>query len=431
MGLATLPTELVETIASHLSLPDFRCFRLTSPPLNRQSLQLFRSRFFRRRSITWTTEDLRCLLDISWHPDFGLALHDLVVDATPKYAIQLWDLKNKMYESRHDSGLKTLYWMEYDLLNEKADNSFRYWNETRHDQQTLTAIFQRLKQINSITFCYDGVHRWYGFGNHKDKYCESSQNEMSRPFVSTLAAIAASGILVHELSVHKERNHGAISVGRLESISPLLPRLDCALETLSALKLDLRDWRRPTEGFEPPPGKLPIAVRILSRCRNLRKLELSWFSTLERNMFTQAVKHCHLTTLEVCRLELLHVNLEDLMAFLGPSKKNLRDLSLTHVVLRDVDSQWPELLRRFATELHLQRLSFMSVFSHTSENVAFLDSTSEPPWFGIQFSGPKIREKLLEHAETLVIGDWGAPWHHASTAYPFENHHRPPIKIVE
>ncbi|KAF2475352.1 uncharacterized protein BDR25DRAFT_382300 [Lindgomyces ingoldianus] len=418
MGLASLPTELVETVVNHLDLPAFQSFRLISPSLNQQSLHLFKTRFFRTRTISWTVEDFRCLLDIAWHPVFGGALQDLIVDATPKYAIQLWEVKKRIYDAQHDSKLKDLYWIEYELLNEKAAESYRYWNETRHDQKTLTAIFERLKKLDSILFCYNGMCRSYG--KFSRRYCESSQNEMSRPFVSTLAAIAVSGIIVHEISVHPQRRHGAISVGRLESLSPILSRFDAAFEHLRVLKLNLRDWRHPDEGFEPPPGKVPFVVRFLSKCRNLRELEFSWYSLLERGIFVQVARHCRFASLQVCKLELFSITAEDVMAFLQPTKKTLRDLTFTNVILRDADSTWEVLLPLLTAEFDLEHLSLQDLFTNTGGMVIFRSyEQSAATEVAITSTAPGINAKVLHLTDRLATGNLGPAWSHGSVAYPF------------
>ncbi|KAF2186226.1 hypothetical protein K469DRAFT_573314 [Zopfia rhizophila CBS 207.26] len=411
MPLTTLPAELIEFIARSLSAIDFRSFRLVSALLKEQSLHHFKERFFRRRTIEWTVPSLQALLDISCHSDFGSCLQELVIDATPRFAIQLWEIKKNILDNSHDSGLRKLYEIKHALLNGKEEESSRYFAETRFDQKTLIAVFERIKTLHSIAFSYDGMDRSYGkFGR---KYCESSQNEMSRPFVSTIAAIARSGLIIQRISVEDGKRYGAISVGRLESISPVLPIISTSFSRLQTLKLDLRDWRHPEEGFEPPPGKAPFVVRLLSKAMNVKDLDVSCFSSLEPDIFAEMAEHCVFPHLISLRLKLFRITNSSLDRFLEPSKRTLKNISLSRIVLRD--GAWPDVMRLFARELQLESLELEDLFCRMGSKVGFENSMKK----AVALERPDLDQKIRFHADNLAFGNWEPVWHVASVTYPF------------
>lgn len=416
MALLCLPTELVEHIAEDLDVESFRSFRLASSLLNQQSLHHFKERFFRQRTVLWNAESLRQLVDVISHPNFGDCLQDLVVDATPRFAIRLWELEKGIIDAaaHQDFDRREELTNRYAEVKEKAEEAAKYWNETRFDQTTLTSIFKKMLALQSITFAYDGMDKHHLLFSRR--YCENSQNEMSRPFVSTLAALAISRLAVRTIAIDPLKKYGAISIGRLESISPVLARSDDVFLGLEALKLNLRDWRHPEEGFEPPVGRAPFIVRLLSKFKNIRTLELCCFSCLEMDILHEMARHCKYPRLESCILELFTINpADDLFDFLEPAKSSLRSLCLSHVVLKDKSTGWPDVLRRIASDLTLDRIELKNLFAQLGERIGF-EGTIQGC---IVSEGPELSKEIEKCAERLVSGQWGPAWHLAAVAYPF------------
>ncbi|KAF2264978.1 hypothetical protein CC78DRAFT_616363 [Lojkania enalia] len=109
-------------------------------------------------------------------------------------------------------------------LERKAQDSSKLWTHTCYDQKSPIALFEKLGTLQCITFAYDGMGRSYGL--FACKYCEDSQNEMSWPFVTTMDAIATSGITVREITMDDTRRYGVVSIGRLESLAGSLSGFD-------------------------------------------------------------------------------------------------------------------------------------------------------------------------------------------------------------
>ena len=418
MALTILPTELIENITNNLSLAAFRSIRLVCRLLRDQSFHHFKERFFRRRSLTWTEESFQKALAVTLHPYFSDALQELVIDATPRHTIRLWILEVANAESRGP-----LCETEHPAAKQEAETLAKYWNETRFDQKTLVKMFEKIKMLQSITFCYEGINRRYG--KFARRYCERSQNEMSRPFVSTMYAITASGITVRNIYADEEMMYGAVSIGRLESLSPILSKFDHAFEQLRTLNLNLRDWRHPEEGFEPLIGKTPFVVRFLAKCKNIRSLELSCYSMLEEDIFAEMAQHCHYPHLEYCKLSLFRIlAMDDLLTFLYPAKESLQSLSLNHVVLRDDDAEWPDLMNCLALELDgLQWMHLKNLFTRLGARIEFRGAVSGTsivagPW-SITVVQPRLQAKLQDQAEQVVSGNSGPAWYLAPVAYPF------------
>ncbi|KAF2006027.1 hypothetical protein P154DRAFT_482774 [Amniculicola lignicola CBS 123094] len=293
----------------------FRPFRSVCTSLKIKSLHHFRERFFRKRKVFWIAEKLRELLDIVWDPYLGKEVRVLHIDATPRYVIRLWQLKVNIANNEQDDTIRSRLYVEYDIEYLKANELTRFWNETRYDQRTLVTVFEKLKSPGAGTFAYDSMDgKKYGkFGR---RYCENSQNEMSRPFVSTMAAIATPGIAVREMLIDKARPFGAIGVGRLATLGPLLSRFDRAFENLQTFKISPRDWRIPEPSFGALLDKAPFAVPFLEKCINLRHLEISCFSMFETDVFPQMAQLCHYSHMQSCKLELFRLTAEDLLLFL-------------------------------------------------------------------------------------------------------------------
>jgi hypothetical protein len=417
MALSSLPTELVEHIAEHLDLQSFRAFRLSNAGLSRQSVHVFKEQFLRKRTVRWDTPG--SLWQLEWmtsHPPFGGVLEHLVVDATPRFAIRLWELKKSIddADNQPDFVKRDELKNTYIEVEERSEEVAKYWSETRQDLIILTSVFKRLQHLSSITFAYDGMDKRYDlFGR---RYCENSQNEMSRPFVTALAALAASQLDVQCIGVDPERRYGAISIGRLESISPVLAKFDPSFPALSRLQLSLRDWRHPDEGFELPAGKVSFIVRFLSRFQNVETLELSCFSSLEGDIFSEIATHCVFPHLKSCKLGLFRIHaVDDIFDFLEPSKASLRTLSLSHTVLRDETTQWDQVLRRIASRYALDRAEFRNLFTRLGACVGF-SGLMRP---GLVLEGDRLRQQLMQEADNLVSGGLGPAYFKAAVAYPF------------
>ncbi|EUC31309.1 hypothetical protein COCCADRAFT_6763 [Bipolaris zeicola 26-R-13] len=308
MTLTSLPNELIEHIASYLDLSSTRSFRLTTSSLTKASSHLFKDRFFQQRTLTWTKQSLDTFVQISLHAQYGNALRHLIIDATPRHSMLLWSLSKQItdittFPSSSSSSSKTAASPEQCRLQdawaqaaEKAAQNTSFFNETRYDQKTLKQAFANMSQGNltTITFLYTGLPASLVKGGRT--YCALSQCETSRPFVSTLAALAASPhIQLSTIALHKPFHHGAVSIGRLESLAPLLSCFDKTFTSLTHLALNLRDWREQESGFQlappPPPSpsssssssssattpRAPFIVRFLSKMHNLTSLELSCY----------------------------------------------------------------------------------------------------------------------------------------------------------
>lgn len=216
MALASLPTELIEQIAECLDLESCRSLRLTSPWLTQQLHHQFGHRFFSKQTVSWEVDCLRRLRDIT-SSSLGQTLQHLVIDATPRFSVKIRELEKKLREFVVDTHSKET--VEYRSLEEalatveqKAIAAAKYWNETRYDQKILAIVFGKARNIQFITFAYDGLHGYTYWD--AQLHCERSQNEMSRPLVTTLAAVVAAKAQIQVISLDPIRNHGAISIGR-------------------------------------------------------------------------------------------------------------------------------------------------------------------------------------------------------------------------
>lgn len=150
MALNTLPAEMVEIITNYLDIVDFRSLRLVNSSLNQQSLHPFKERFFQQKTLTWTIDKLNVLLEIVQHDYFGDALQDLIIDATPRHAIRLWELKKQIQDlPQSDTDVRPQLLVAYDDLAAHADKMATFWKETQQDQKLLTTIFQQKKTLRS------------------------------------------------------------------------------------------------------------------------------------------------------------------------------------------------------------------------------------------------------------------------------------------
>lgn len=412
--LSTLPTELIEQVTDYLDVDSFRSFRLASCSLNQQSIHSFRQRFFRTRTVAWTSESLDRLTHITSDAYFGRSLRVLVIDATPRFAIRLWELEKGIIEAdlQQDQDRRNDIQARYSEVEVRLEQATRFWNETRYDRKALTSVFEHLGNLQSIVFAYDGMKKnFLLFGR---RYCESSQNEMSRPFVTTMAAVAMSKLIVQTITIDPQRRYGAVSTGRLESLAPVMARFDDIFLGLKVLKMNIRDWRSPEDGFEMPTGKTSFLVRFLSKLRNLESLDLSCFSSLQENVLSEMAQHCKYPRLKTCRLYLFKVpEAEDLLRFLEPAHGWLKSLTISHCILRN--GEWSQVLADFASELRLERIEISDLFTRTGARVGF-DQTMRRT---LVFHEPHLKDQLLLQSERLIDGNWGPAWHLAAVAYPF------------
>ncbi len=431
MPLTILPTELIEQIAVHSDLGSLRSLRLTCSSLTNQTFHIFKDRFFRKRTIKWTKENFDTLLNIAAHAELGNALQHLIIDATPWLSVRLWHARKRLSEAEAIFGPfpapadSVLSIVEQKYLEDRktATNIAAFFNETRYDQKCLKTIFARLSVLESVVFLYEGMDKKFGkFGR---RYCEASQHEMSRPFVSTLAAIAASGIPVKVISTHHIHKYGAISIGRLESLAPSLRNFDHVFEKLEVLKLNLRDWRDPDTGFELDTNRAPFAIRFLAKAKNIKSLDLSCYSTLENDMLGEMARHCHFPCLQKCTLALLRINnANDLITLLEPSKYSLKSLCLSYILNQDRVSSWPALLRRLASTTTmltvLEELQLVNLYSHVGRKLLY-DEFGEKLKLslGVEGNVGRWRKTLLERVDGFALGSPGPAWHLASSVYPF------------
>lgn len=185
IGLASLPTELIELIASSLDLPSFRYVRLTCSSISRQTLHHFKERFFRTRTLRWTKERLDLFVEVTNHIDYGDALQHLIIDATPRNSIHLWQTRKRISEAQaiFGSHKKSPLEEQYQEDHKVAEHLATFFKETKYDQKCLTTVFMKLDKLESIIFEYEGMNKRYGkFGR---RYCESSQHEMLLDWIPT------------------------------------------------------------------------------------------------------------------------------------------------------------------------------------------------------------------------------------------------------
>lgn len=360
MPLSSLPTELLDFIASDLNLSTFRSLRLTARHYQIRTLFTFKHRFFTTQHVAWTETSLQRLAYISANPSLGNALSYLIIDATPHYAMSMWQLgkrasaaeANGPYTEDEDededaSEVAARLNEACKTVQQEANAAARWFNETRFDVMCLQRVFRRVKRLESVVFAYEGMDFKYYL--YADRYCKGSQHEMSRPFVSTMSALAATGTTVREIRVTEGRSHGVVSIPRLETLAPSLSQFDAVFEMLEVLQLHLRDWREPHSGFELERRRIPFSIRFLAKCSNVRTLELSCHSCFESDLFGDLARECRFAKLEHVTIELFCIRrAEDLVDLLTPSKGCLRELRLEHVLLDDPGNCWKEALGKFS-----------------------------------------------------------------------------------
>ncbi|KAH6621782.1 hypothetical protein C7974DRAFT_210866 [Boeremia exigua] len=439
-SLLSLPIELIEQVASYLTLPSFRALRLTASRYHHQTDHLFRQRFFTTQHLRWTKTSLQRLTEISTYQPLGSSCRHLIIDATPHHALLLW----KMGRRSLDPGLMApvaideddirLFKLteDYEALQHKAEEAAKWFNETRFDVKCLVTVFAHLTSLDRITFAYQGMEALCSVFGHR--YCESSQHEMSRPFISTLSALATSEVKVRHIAVHDEDRYGAISIGRLESLAPSLRYFDVAFENLETLQLNLRDWRSPDAGFEIEQTRAPFIVRFLAKCKNVRTLELSCYSALEDDLFGVVARTCRFIKLEKCNLDsfrITHVN--DLIEFLMPCSDSLKQLKLQKIMIANPQATWADVLTTLAeSNSCLASLQSFSVYllylqrdTNSIKRVVFHDWSRSALSLSVEGKDWRVdlRSRGSQYAEHNALGMWEA----SATLYPFI--YQPPVYV--
>ncbi|KAL1792721.1 hypothetical protein ACET3X_009228 [Alternaria dauci] len=422
MALSDLPTELIEHMVSYLDLPTSCSLRLTSSFLSKQTSYVFKDRFFRQHTLQWTLEAFSKLQEMTSHAHFGNGLQHLIVDATPRHSIHLWQAKTHILNTQ---GISTPYGVvsatrdleeKYAADSKAADDVATFFSETRFDWKCLVSLFGGLEQLESITFAYEGMDDRYA--KFAARYCKSSQHEMSRPFVSTMYAIAASKIQVRHIRLDCVQTFGAVGIGRLENIAPSLRQFDYVFEKLETLQLHLRDLRSSHSGFELEAPGAPFVVRFLAKARNVKELELSCYSSLDGDVFGDMARHCRFEKLETCKLSTMRIQAaEDLLALLRPSEKTLTTVSLVNIRLSDEVTTWTDLLGAIAaSEDVLPKLKDFSL-----SNV-FTLNRSQIWWKarrGLCCIGDDWRGQLFDAINEIEERPSGMPWGITAVVYPF------------
>lgn len=387
--------------------------------------------------MSWTEDSLQRLADVAAHPELGDALRNLVIDATPHHALSLWKMARRSADAGHltpasddEDGAKLVRRIasDYDGLKRESERAARWFNETRFDVGCLKKAFARTKGLESVVFEYEGLEIRYS--KFARRYCEGSQSEMSRPFVSTMSALAGSGTGVKRIEMGDGKGYGAVSVGRLESLAPSLRAFDGLFEGLQVLKLKLRDWRTPDEGFELERARAPFSVRFLAKCRNVRVLVLSFYSTLEDDVFGELIRVGRFERLENVTLELLRVRQAgDLTKFFESSKACLKEVRLKHVMLDEHDKQesgcntWKRIFDGFADEkrgfenlrvFHAERMCYESRIG--PRRLLFKRGSLKSM---LHVEGEHWRIELRQYAKTCLDSAGGTMWESGAVAYPF------------
>lgn len=313
---------------------------------------------------------------------------------------------------------------EYEELQEEANEVAKRFNETRFDIKCLTTVFKHSNHLENITFAYEGMEpRYSKFGS---RYCEVSQHEMSRPFISTLSALAVSGVKAKHIKMYDGKEYGAISIGRLESLAPSLRFFDAAFETLETLQLNLRDWRSPDSGFELEGTRAPFVVRFLAKFRNVRALELSCYSSLEDDLFGEMARMCQFGSLEKCKLDLFRISCaHDLIDFLALSSNSLKELRLEHVLLVDSEKSWADLFTSLADPSNLfpvlKSLHVVRLFTQRASSVVkgVMFQGWESTTISLRLEGKDWREELKDHGRNHVEFKATRMWEAGATMYPY------------
>jgi hypothetical protein len=356
------------------------------------------------------------------HPHFGNGLQHLVIDATPRHSMHLWQTQTHISNTQSISTPYGVVSATRDLEEKYAadckvaDDMATFFSETRFDRKCLKALFERLERLDSITFVYEGMDDRYA--KFATRYCKNSQHEMSRPFVSTMSAIAASKIQVRSIKLDSTKTFGAVGVGRLENLAPSLRCFDYAFEKLDTLQLHLRDLRSSHSGFELQAPRVPFVVRFLAKSRNVKRLELSCYSSLDGDIFGEMARHCRFEMLETCKLSTMRIQAaEDLLALLQPSEKTLTTLHLVNIRLSDEVTTWGDLLGSIAASegilTNLEDFSLGNLFTLNRSNIWLKGRR------GLCCIGDGWRGQLLNAVNEIEERAAELPWGIAAVVYPF------------
>ncbi|RMZ73447.1 f-box domain containing [Pyrenophora seminiperda CCB06] len=350
-----IPTELIELIASHVDLQTFRSLRLTNVELSRQTAYYLRNQFLRKQHLAWSRESLDRFVEINTHAVFAGAMQHLVIDATPYHAIALLEVNERItverlslaqYRYPHNPSSELLK-QQTDARNAaaRAVRDAKFFNEAGYDLKCLVSVFKRLERLESVTFEYG--RRECEYSKFVSRSSEYNLAEMSRPFLSTMAAIAETKLPVYSILRNRQSGFGAMTMGRFESLAPSLGNFDAAFEKLSTMQLSLRGWREPDDSFAlNETTRASFLVCFLSKAKNVQHLYLNGCSHFE-----SIARHCQFTKLKSCVLSTFPTNFgsdNDLENFLIPCSNTLVDLSLHGLLLPGDGDRWPMLLAELA-----------------------------------------------------------------------------------
>jgi hypothetical protein len=394
--LIELPTELVENIAYNLPLPEVQNLRLTCRSIRDQIAHPFKDRFFRRRHITLTTPSLESLIEVARHPQLGPALNHLFINATPIYEKQVTAIEKKIRDAHLDTGLRRLLETERDLLERRKSTVLDSFNNGA-DRKLLSLAFLIIGHLRSITFIYEGFDTM----DPEDAmyHMRRCQNEMSRPFMTTMSAIAFSGLTVEAITATEDQRYGFVCIGKMKFMAWQYSNLRHAFANLKVLKLDLRDWMNPTRGWLLPGIEIsPNVAQLLSLMPNLRDLDLSChvYSSREEDVFTRVGTIVRLPHLERCTLGLVIAKEQSLLRLLNSARKTLKHLTLRNVVL--VAGSWTSLLESLAKTLSLESLVLDNLYQ--DESIVVFKKDGQPV---ARFEGASLKESVVEYGRNYRL----------------------------
>ncbi|KAF2502716.1 hypothetical protein BU16DRAFT_521407 [Lophium mytilinum] len=393
--LIRLPTELVENIAYTLPLPDVKNLRLACRSIRDQIQHPFKDRFFRRKHINLTSESLKGLIEVARHPQLGPALSHLFINATPAFEKQITAIGNKIRAAYIDTGLRYLLEKERDLLEKEKPTILESFTSGA-DRKLLSLAFLIIRHLRTITFSYDALDSM----EPQDAmyHMRRCQTEMSRPFMTTMSAIAFSGLTVDEITVSKEHRYGFVTIGKMRFRAWQYSNLGHALANLRVLKIDLRDWMSPARGWTPGLEKTPNVARLLSRTPSLRELDLSChvYSSREEDVFEDVGKMVRLPYLEKCTLGLILAKEQSLLRFLKASHRTLKHLTLRNAVL--VSGRWSSFLESVPATLDLESLVLDNLYQ--DETIVLFKKDGKPV---ARLDGKGLKERIVEYGRDYQV----------------------------
>lgn len=404
MSLETMPSLVVALLAEVLDTSQLCSLRLTCTWFHLASLSVFKRRYVRTQTVEWTTNSLHRLLKLAMLP-IGGAIEDIVVDATPRLSIE------RTYPCDDP------YQLECKYLAMKS-----YWKGTQHDFHILTAAFKRIRIVNSITFAYDCSGCPFPITWQNAQFLHESSEEMSRPFIATMAAVARARLYVYEINTDSDRRYGAVRSEALGMIpSPLMTTFAGAFQRIRVLQLKLRDLRSPCVGWVQ--SGTPFWVQFLSKFTDLYTLDLSFESRIHENPFQDMARHCKYPLLKNCRLDSFQVHhFQHFFAFLAHTKGSLKTLSLDTVLNNDSDMNWAAVFRQIATQLSLNRLELQDLYMwYSDERMNFGEIGGEIST-GVVLEGSYIADELKRRAKCYSRANVaiGRRWSSVVWSYAFD-----------